>query len=268
MQRVSGTGSIGEVDPGVDVREVLNQAGDIIYCVDLEGRFTYCNRAGFDLFGIPFEERRDWLGRSFADLLAPESRRVAVEHFRRAIEDQEITPFFEVEGVRPDGTLVQLEVRASSIRRDGRLVGRQGVARDITELKRLQAEVREKSARLELLESQGRLAMEIYRRITQLALDAPDDPAAADGALRKVSETLSESAAAQLGLDSRDVAIIGLLASGRSNRQIAETVYLSPNTVKDRISKIMRALGAKRRAEVVAEASRRGLISFSAATPP
>jgi PAS domain S-box-containing protein len=256
-------GAIGDLQAaGVDARDLLDQAGDIVYCLDLEGRFTYCNRAGLEAFGIPYEERFDWLGYSFAELLTPESRQIAVEHYRAGIEGKEITPFFEVEGVRLDGTHIQLEIRASSIRRDGELIGRQGVARDITELKRLQAEVREKSQRLELLESQSRLAMDIYRRLAQLALDAPGDPSATDGALRKVSETLSESAAAQLGLNSRDVEIVNLLAAGRSNQEIADAVYLSPNTVKDRVSKIMRALDAKSRAEVVAEASRRGVISL------
>jgi DNA-binding NarL/FixJ family response regulator len=40
-------------------------------------------------------------------------------------------------------------------------------------------------------------------------------------------------------------------------------VHLSPNTVKDRVSKLMRILDARSRAEVVAQAARRGLITGS-----
>jgi PAS domain S-box-containing protein len=259
---------LGALDERIDPSDLLNQAGDVIYCLDLEGRFTYCNRAGLDVFQIPLECSQDWFGRSFGDLLTAESRQIALEHFQRGVEGKEKTPFFEVEGVRLDGTAVQLEIRSSSIRRNGELIGRQGVARDITELKDLQAEVQEKSKRLELLESQSRVAMDIYHRLAQLTLDAPGDPLATDGALHRVSEVLSETAAGQLGLGLRDIEIIDLLAEGSSNQEIANIVHLSPNTIKDRVSKIMRALGVKTRTEVVAEASRRGLISLTTPKRP
>ncbi|MDX6640072.1 MAG: Bacterial regulatory protein luxR family, partial [Solirubrobacteraceae bacterium] len=51
-----------------------------------------------------------------------------------------------------------------------------------------------------------------------------------------------------------------LLANGCSTRQIAEQVHLSPRTVNDRISKLMRALDTRSRAGVVARAARTGLI--------
>jgi len=54
--------------------------------------------------------------------------------------------------------------------------------------------------------------------------------------------------------------ILQLVSNGLSNREIAERVYLSTYTVKDRIEKIMRAFGVTRRAELAAKAARQGLV--------
>ena len=240
-----------------DYRELVEHAGDMIYTLDLSGAFTYVNTAGLAMLGYGADEL---LGQHFQDVLTPTSAQTALEHFQRGIEGTESTPFFEVQAVRKDGVLVDVEVRAGNLYRDGEMIGRQGVARDISMLKQLQAEVTEKSQRLTLLAEQARAAMDLYRRIAELTLNAPSDPEATGQALRDVEDTLARVAAQKLGLDAQDVDIIQLLGAGLSNREIGERVHLSPNTVKDRVSKLMRVLGGRSRAEVVAQAARRGLI--------
>ncbi len=61
-------------------------------------------------------------------------------------------------------------------------------------------------------------------------------------------------------LSKLDLTIIQLISSGLSNRQIAERVYLSTHTIKDRVEKIMRHFGVSRRAELAAKAARQGLV--------
>jgi PAS domain S-box-containing protein len=61
-------------------------------------------------------------------------------------------------------------------------------------------------------------------------------------------------------LSKLDLTILELLSQGLSNREIAERVYLSSHTVKDRIEKIMRYFGVNRRAELAAKAARQGLV--------
>ena len=61
-------------------------------------------------------------------------------------------------------------------------------------------------------------------------------------------------------LSKLDLTILQLVSSGLSNREIAERVYLSTHTIKDRIEKIMRSFGVSRRAELAATAARRGLV--------
>ena len=60
----------------------------------------------------------------------------------------------------------------------------------------------------------------------------------------------------------RELQVIRLLAEGRSNKEIAELLFLSPNTVRNHIHRISGKLGAGTRLEVVVEAARRGLIEL------
>ena len=241
-----------------DYREIVERIGDMIYTLDLEGRFTYINSSGLSLMGLTAEEL---LGRHFTTVLTPQSAAVALDHFTRGIEGTESTPFFEVQIVRGDGQLVDVEVRAGNLHsEDGRLIGRQGVARDISALKALQTQVAEKSERIALIEGQTRVAMDLYRRIAELTLAGPADPAGTEKALRGVEDSLIRASAEKLGLDAKDLEIAELLAQGCSNREIGERVHLSASTVKDRVSKLMRALDARSRAGVVARAARHGLI--------
>lgn len=240
-----------------DYAELVERIGDMIYTLDLEGRFTFINSSGLAVLGY---EPDEVIGQHFRTILTPQSAVVASEHFARGIAGTETTPFFEAQVVRGDGGVIDMEIRAGSLYRDGELIGRQGVARDITSLKVLQAQVAEKSARLALFEEQARVAMELYRRIAELTLAAPADPEVAERALRGVERSLALAEAAKLGLDAQDVRIAELLAEGLSNREIGDAVHLSPSTVKDRVSKLMRAMDARSRAEVVAHATHRGLI--------
>lgn len=50
-------------------------------------------------------------------------------------------------------------------------------------------------------------------------------------------------------LTDRETDIARLLSRGRSNREIAEQLFLSPETVKDNVTRIMRKLGATNRVE-------------------
>lgn len=53
-----------------------------------------------------------------------------------------------------------------------------------------------------------------------------------------------------------EVAVLRLLAEGKSNAEIAETMGLSLNTVKNYVATIYLKLGVRRRAEVVRAALR------------
>lgn len=60
-------------------------------------------------------------------------------------------------------------------------------------------------------------------------------------------------------LSEREREVLSLMASGATNREIAERLYLSPHTVKEHTSTLYRKLKARNRAEAVQRAERLGL---------
>jgi DNA-binding CsgD family transcriptional regulator len=63
----------------------------------------------------------------------------------------------------------------------------------------------------------------------------------------------------QLGLTPREAEVLALVAAGRSNRQIGQTLFISPKTVSVHISNILAKLGVSGRVEAAAMAHRLGL---------
>jgi two-component system response regulator DesR len=61
-------------------------------------------------------------------------------------------------------------------------------------------------------------------------------------------------------LSEREREVLDLIARGSTNREIAETLYLSPHTVKEHTSVLYRKLRARNRAEAVRQAQRIGLL--------
>ena len=61
-------------------------------------------------------------------------------------------------------------------------------------------------------------------------------------------------------LTSRELEVLQLVAQGRSNRQIAELLYISAKTVSVHVSNILAKLDAASRTEAVALATRKGLL--------
>ena len=56
---------------------------------------------------------------------------------------------------------------------------------------------------------------------------------------------------ARLGITPRELEILELIASGLSNREIAERLFVSENTVKTHASRLFDKLGARRRTQAV-----------------
>ena len=62
-------------------------------------------------------------------------------------------------------------------------------------------------------------------------------------------------------LSARELAVLRLVAAGQSNQQIAESLGISERTVKFHVTSIFNKLGADNRAQAVALAGRRGLLT-------
>ena len=71
---------------------------------------------------------------------------------------------------------------------------------------------------------------------------------------------LPAQAGAPYGLTGRELAVLRLLAAGRSNAQIGAELYISPSTASVHVSSILRKLGVSSRVQAAAIAERAGLL--------
>ena len=71
---------------------------------------------------------------------------------------------------------------------------------------------------------------------------------------------LNEGKLHELGVTRRELEILELIANGMSNREIAEKLFVSENTVKTHSSRLFDKLSAKRRTQAVQIGKELGLI--------
>ena len=72
--------------------------------------------------------------------------------------------------------------------------------------------------------------------------------------------TRNDAALKSLGVTDREFAVLELLAGGQSNKEIARSLDISPNTVKSHVLKLFEKLQAQRRTQAVQKAKELGLI--------
>ena len=72
--------------------------------------------------------------------------------------------------------------------------------------------------------------------------------------------SLNEKRLQELAITKRELEILGLIAHGLSNREIAERLFVSENTVKTHSSRLFDKLSARRRTQAVQRAKELGLI--------
>ena len=63
-----------------------------------------------------------------------------------------------------------------------------------------------------------------------------------------------------LGISEREMQVLELLAAGRSNKEIANRLEVSPNTVKTHVAKLFDKLDVKRRTAAILRARELGMI--------
>jgi len=71
---------------------------------------------------------------------------------------------------------------------------------------------------------------------------------------------LDESALQRLGISKREHEVLGLIAAGHSNQEIADQLFISMPTVKTHVSNVLGKLDAGRRTEAVRRAKELQLI--------
>lgn len=109
-------------------RQLVENANDIVFMLDLQGNVTSMNKAAEAITGY---SQQELLKMNMSDFLTPASTESARLMTQRKLAGEERTNY-EVDVVRKSGDLITLEVSSRLARSEGKPIGIQGVARDIT----------------------------------------------------------------------------------------------------------------------------------------
>jgi two-component system, cell cycle sensor histidine kinase and response regulator CckA len=120
-------------------RDLVENAYDLIYSHDLEGNYTSINKAVEQVTGYTREEA---LKMNLAQTVAPEYLEKAREMIARKLAGERSTAY-ELEIIAKDGRRIKIEVNSALIFQEGVPVGVQGIARDVTERKELEDQLRQ-----------------------------------------------------------------------------------------------------------------------------
>ncbi len=127
-------------------RNLFDSATDMVYTHDLQGNFTSINRAAERITGYTREEA---LRMNIADVVAPEHLEQARQILARKLGGEGPTAE-EITILARDGRRLIVEVSTHLLFQDGKPVGAMGIAREITERKRIEEQLRQ-SHRIEAI---------------------------------------------------------------------------------------------------------------------
>jgi len=132
-------------------RTLVETIGDIVFTLDLEGRFTYLNS---ECEKIAQYSVHELMGRPFTDVLVPEYIESTINNFQRGLSGKKI-PVYEIELLDKSGRKIPVELKVTSLLDpNGKIIGRIGVARNISEKKKLETQLQN----IQKMEAIGTLA--------------------------------------------------------------------------------------------------------------
>ncbi|MCJ7743987.1 MAG: PAS domain S-box protein [Dehalococcoidales bacterium] len=115
-------------------RELFENASDAIWVQDMEGNIVDANKACEKLTGF---SHRELLRKNVKEFITGEFLKLAREIRRKLLNGEELAKPYEQRLVRKDGTIRMMKMSTSLVMIDGKPIGFQHVARDVTEEKSL-----------------------------------------------------------------------------------------------------------------------------------
>jgi len=120
-------------------RQLFENANDAIWVHDLQGNITAANEAAAKLVGYDIKEMGKMNVREF---LSDESLNIASQIRHKLLEQEAVEQPYEQSLIRKDGTKATLKLTTSLVTENGKPIGFQHIARDVTEERRMQDSLR------------------------------------------------------------------------------------------------------------------------------
>ena len=121
-------------------RQIVENASDLIYRVDMDGSVIYANPAALRAMG--FEKEEDVLGKHYLDMVAPHMRHKAKRTYQHQLLSKTNNTYNEFLALTTDGRELWFGQNVELIYDSENIVGFQAVARDITVIKQAQDALR------------------------------------------------------------------------------------------------------------------------------
>jgi two-component system cell cycle sensor histidine kinase/response regulator CckA len=179
-------------------RSLVENAIDIIYTHDLAGNYTSVNKAVERITGYSPDEA---LRMNFANIIVPEYRAKAHEMITRKLKGDPET-FYELEIIAKNGRRVALEVNTRVLVQNGVPSGIQGIARDVTQRKQLELQLRQSQKMEAIGRLAGGVAHDFNNMLTAIAgySDLTLQKLGSDDPLRRNIEEIKRAAERSAGL--------------------------------------------------------------------
>jgi len=120
-------------------RQLFENANDAIWVHDLQGNITAANEAAAKLVGYDIIEMGKMNVREF---LSDESLNIASQIRHKLLDQEAVEQPYEQSLIRKDGTKAILKLTTSLVTENGKPIGFQHIARDVTEERRMQDSLR------------------------------------------------------------------------------------------------------------------------------
>jgi PAS domain S-box-containing protein len=150
-------------------RRVVEQAHDLIWTLDRQGRFIFANRVAEEITGYRLT---DWLGESASKLIVPEDLPRSQEVLQEALEGRGQT--CEIRIYDALGKVRQLEINTAPLRAGEEIIGVIGFSRDITDARETETALlqrtRQAEKRAALLRAIGEVSRQMLALLNPLAL--------------------------------------------------------------------------------------------------
>jgi PAS domain S-box-containing protein len=216
-------------------RELLENANDVIYVHDLAGYFVSWNRKAEELTGYKMAETARL---HIRDLVFPDDYSLVEEMLRNKLTGKSSSPY-AIRLISRDGSRHEVEVSSRLLYEQGRAIGVQGIARDLTERRRLEAEL----LQAQKMEAVGRLAGGIAHDFNNILMIVRGYAEILVGGLHR-DDPLHSQAEQIIKAGNRASELTQRLL-GFSRKQVFEPKVLNLNATVTEISKMLpRLLGA------------------------